>query len=335
MERSDLNLSWKELPAKRRLILLVLLMAAVQALLYLFLDLPGSTGEVPVGGITASGVLLGAGSAFVALMYRWTSLESGTTSRPRSGQGQHRRVIQLSTVLAVVAYLLLLVLPQPLFPHTTSHGEFVVHADRSLGREIHEVLDKASTLLASSPAYDSTGTQTLYLTRNRVKFFLFAREHFGAFAIRSPLGGAIFIADALPAQDLARSAAELHNTRSLSSVVAHEAMHNYLRALPNGRELPTWKEEGYADYVAKESSYDCRVGVRSLLSGQNDQSDAFRYFKYRMLVIYLLNVERVSFNEFLSAPHDPRQLEPRVVHWLRAVGQSATEVCDHLSRDKG
>jgi hypothetical protein len=318
----DLNAAWKALPLKRRLILSGLLAINLQAVLFLLLELPGAEGEVPLGGILAVALLLASGAGLARYIPRWMNGSEGedTAARVRTASSQSlvQRVLGASLVLLLGVYLLVLTVPQPLFPHTLSYRGFTVRSDQPLSQGIYSVLDRTLARLASSAVYDSAAHHTIFLSGSYWKFALFAREHLRAFGIRSPLRGHVFISKADPERDVVVRYAEEHNERRLSGVIAHEVTHNLLRTSAAGRELPRWKEEGYADYVAGESTFDYAEGIRILAQGESDDSPAFRYLKYHLLVEHLLEERGVPFEEFLRTPFDPWQLEAGLVRRMHS-----------------
>lgn len=324
--KRDLNARWKILPLKRRLILSVLLATAIQALLFLMFELPGAGGEVPLGGLTAVTLLLVSGAGLARYLPKWMNGSEADVATSQLQSTKRRSAIQqvfgAALVLLIGGYLLVLMFPQPLFPHRLSYKGFTIHSDQPLSRGIYAVLDRTSARLAASAVYDSTARHTIFLSGSYSKFGLFAREHFRAFAIRSPVRGHIFVANADPERDLAVRYAEDHNERRLSGAIAHEVTHSLLRQVAGGRDLPRWKEEGYAEYVAGESTFDYTEGVRLLAQGGSDGSPAFRYLKYRLLVEYLLEEKGVGFEEFLRTRFDPWQLEAELVRGMHSRNRS-------------
>ncbi|MBA3968720.1 MAG: hypothetical protein H0X52_01305 [Gemmatimonadetes bacterium] len=324
--RRDLNAAWKALSLRRPFVLSLLLATNLQALLFLLLELPQSGGEVPLGGILAVALLLASGAGLARYVPRWMNGSEGedTASQVRAASTRSlvQRVLGAALVLLVGAYLLVLTVPQPLFPYRLSYRSFTVHSDQPLSRGVYPVLDRAQARLASSAVYDSTALHTIFLSSSYWKFALFAREHFRAFGIRSPLRGHIFISKADPERDVVVRYAEAQNERRLSGVIAHEVTHNLLQKATSGRELPRWKEEGYADYVAGESTFDYGAGVRLLAEGRSEGSSAFRYLKYRLLVEYLLEEKGVPFEEFLRIRVDPCLLEAELVRRMHAQNRA-------------
>jgi len=100
--------------------------------------------------------------------------------------------------------------------------------------------------------------------------------------------------------------APAHNARSLSGVLAHETTHLLVRRrIGYWRNLtaPTWKKEGYAEYVAGGSTLSYEEGVRLWKTPPHDGS-GYQYFRYYMVVRYLLEHEHVSVDDLFRREFD-------------------------------
>jgi len=102
--------------------------------------------------------------------------------------------------------------------------------------------------------------------------------------------------------------------------MAHEITHGLIRhrlGVIRGILLPDWLDEGYADYVARESSFPEPEGLRRMAAGERHPSPAYRYFEYRQMVRYLLEVKHLSFAQAVTKAGDAAALEQEVRQWLR------------------
>ena len=98
-----------------------------------------------------------------------------------------------------------------------------------------------------------------------------------------------------------------HDKRTLSGVVAHECTHTLLVrkfGLVRSFRLPSWKQEGYCDYVAQETSFDREEGARLLKQGGTDASPSFFYFKAFTAISTLKDQKRWSVSRIMDAPLD-------------------------------
>jgi hypothetical protein len=125
----------------------------------------------------------------------------------------------------------------------------------------------------------------------------------------------IFINHADAGRDLVFRDAPANNQRSLSGVIAHETTHLLIRnrvGYWRNLRLPVWKREGYCEYVAGRSTLSYEEGVR--LWKQNPQDGTgYQYFKYYMLVKYLLEHDKLTVNELVFTDIDVKSLEDKVL----------------------
>lgn len=128
----------------------------------------------------------------------------------------------------------------------------------------------------------------------------------------------VFINKSDAANDLVFRNASDRNHRSLSGVIAHEITHllirnryGYLRNLT----MPTWKKEGYAEYIAGGSTLDDETGVRRW-KGNPQDATGYQYFKYYMLVKFLLEHDKLSVDDLFNRDFDVQALEERVLKSL-------------------
>jgi Zn-dependent peptidase ImmA (M78 family) len=98
--------------------------------------------------------------------------------------------------------------------------------------------------------------------------------------------------------------------RRVVSVLAHELTHLLINAEYGApkfltlRHGTTWKIEGYADYIARESSFPEQEGMALFCAGKADPSPSYAYFRYRLVVRYLLDDAGLTFRGLVSQPMD-------------------------------
>ena len=99
-----------------------------------------------------------------------------------------------------------------------------------------------------------------------------------------------------------------NNKRTLSGVIAHETVHSLLEnklGLLKYKLLPSWKNEGYCDFIANESSFNKQKGVKEICNDtENTDIPSFKYFKYRMITEYLFEERKVTLEKFLDEDFD-------------------------------
>lgn len=238
---------------------------------------------------------------------------------PKTPLGRHlRRAEHVLTVLALL-YAGVHFFPQVLFAHSVTAEGITLYSRMPLPPEAAACVKRAAALVRQSELAVPGRSERVFVC-NSPWLFQFFKPRAGGFAYSVPLTDHIFIADADFAADVARWPAPNYNTRSLSAVMAHEITHGLIRhrlGLLRGILLPDWLDEGYADYVARESSFPEAEGLRRMVSGERHPSPAYRYFEYRQMARYLLEVKRLSFAQAVTKAGDAAALEQEVRQWLR------------------
>jgi hypothetical protein len=122
------------------------------------------------------------------------------------------------------------------------------------------------------------------------------------------------------------SGQEAPGARTLSYFIAHEIMHTLvareLGILKHWR-LPAWKNEGYADLVAKGGDFDYERAREQLRRHDRelDPKHSGLYLRYHLLVAYLLDHKGITVHELLNRDFDPAQLEAEI---LASKGRDAS-----------
>ncbi len=231
------------------------------------------------------------------------------------------RIFRYAVFAGGIVYLSLLSFPQVLFAHETEYKSFKVYSREPLSANLHKVLDAAEAKLAVSELHALDVKPKIFLT-NSTRFYSILSMYVGrnSFGKGYPLLPTtnVFINKTDIGQGLVLRDAPEHNSRSLSGVIAHETTHFLVRKkLGYWRNfmLPTWKQEGYAEYVAGGSTLNYETGVK--LWKQNPQDGTgYQYFKYYMLVKYLLDHDKLTVEELFNRDFDLAALEATILKSL-------------------
>lgn len=224
-------------------------------------------------------------------------------------------------VSLAVAYFLLLIFPQVLFAHEISYGNATVYSREPMDQNTRTVLDKAEARLANSEINTQEVKPKIFLT-DGFRLYSFLSLYIGgnSFGKGYPLlpTNNIFINKSDLAKDLVFRRAPANNERSLSGVIAHETTHLLIRkryGYWRNLTMPAWKKEGYAEYVAGGSTLAYETGVKLWKENPQDGS-GYQYFKYYMLVKYLLEQDKLSVDDLFNGDFDLAALEERVLKSL-------------------
>ncbi len=223
-----------------------------------------------------------------------------------------RRLERAATVLAV-CYVGLQAFPQVLFAHNVTAQGITLYSRAPLPTaETTACLDRAVALLRQSELAVPGRAEKIFVCDSPWLFRLFSPTSASAFAYSVPITDHVFIASADFRQDVARSSAPEHNTRSLSGVIAHEITHGLIRhrlGWWRGVRLPMWVAEGYCDYVARDGSFPAAEGRRLLAEDRIDPTPSFRYYRYRQMVRWLIEVKHLSFEQVVERSDDSATVE--------------------------
>lgn len=248
-------------------------------------------------------------------------LKSYRELRAAMAKSRAYRITRYAFLLIAAAFVFLLVYPQVLFAHEISYKNFTVYSREPLNQDVYTLLDKVEVQLAASQINNPSVKPKIFLT-NSQKLYSFLSLYIGgnSFGKGFPLlpTSNVFINEADISRDLVFRKAPANNQRSLSGVISHEITHLHIRSklgYVNNVRLPTWKKEGYCEYVAGGSTLDYETGVR-LWKANPDNDTGYQYFKYRLLVKHLLENEKLTVDELFNRDFDIAQLEAKVLSTL-------------------
>ncbi len=263
-------------------------------------------------------------------------LNSYRKYRESRAKSRTYRTVRYLVFALAGAYIVLLSYPQILFAHETSYKNFEVYSREPLDNEVYAVLDKVETRLAVSPINDQKLKPRIFLINSYGLYatlsLYFGSSSFGkGFAVLP--SNNIFINKSDLAKDLVFRNAPANNERSLSGVIAHEATHllirkkfGYLRNLT----MPAWKKEGFAEYVAGGSTLAYETGVKMWKANPGDGA-GYQYFKYYMLVKYLLEHDKLSVEELFNREIDVGSLEAECyANWGDDMTNSTNTVTEEI-----
>ncbi len=230
----------------------------------------------------------------------------------------------LGLVVIFVSYLVLLCHPGLFFRYAFTRGGITLYSDEPIPPEAAgRVLEIVERRLARSPLAASGRVKDLriYICNRRWRFVLFANTRYkvGGLAY-SLLTDNIFLRTAhFDANRLVGySGREVPGERTLSYYIGHEIMHVLVArelGIVKHWRLPPWKNEGYADLVAKGGDFDYERAREQLRRGDRelDPKRSGLYLRYHLLVAYLLERRGISIGDLFGREFDPAQLEAEIL----------------------
>jgi len=213
-----------------------------------------------------------------------------------------------------LTYLLIIIFPSFLFANKLEYKNFSVHYhsnDIDI-EQLKSVLDESELLLANTELYKTGINQDVFICNSFNEFTFFANFSRKAFAINYGIFQNIFLSKSSISENFIFRNGKENNKRTLSGVIAHETTHSLLEnklGILNYKFFPSWKNEGYCDFVANESSFNQQKGLQDICNDkENTDTPSFQYFKYRILTEYLFEERKISTEQFLNGDFDLEEI---------------------------
>lgn len=218
-------------------------------------------------------------------------------------------------VLAAASYTGILVFPYLLFPYKITYKSYQVYSDAPIPGGINKVLEETDAAIKRSELYDPAGHYRVFISGGFLRYGFLASIHRKAYALTYPLTQNIFLSKTDLSANIVYARGN-NNTRRASDVLAHEITHvminkklGFFRTI----RLPSWKEEGYCDYIANSSSFNCEQGMVLMGKDQSAASNSFKYFKYRVLIHHLITSKKLRFQQIIDRKFALTELEKEAV----------------------
>lgn len=240
-------------------------------------------------------------------------------NRPRTGRFfTIYRSVSIAISALAIGYLLLLNFPQPLFAHSIAHNGFRVYSREPIRPELSSVLEKAEARLRRSTIYDAESPRHVYMTDSFGMYALLSHKAYRSFANSVPFIENIIVNNSDVPGDRVFIDRAFSNSRSLSGVIAHEVTHLFIQrkyGTLKSMTLPTWKKEGYCEYIAGDTTIPIEEGIRRWRDDPTDDS-TYRYIKYQLMVEHLLEKEQISVDQLFNEAFDEREVAERTLAGL-------------------
>jgi hypothetical protein len=213
-----------------------------------------------------------------------------------------RRTERTLSVL-VLLYLGLQFYPQIVFAHSFTANGITIHSRSPIPPEAAACTERAALLIGQSELAVPGRHEHVFICDSPKWFRFFNPRTSGAFATSVSLTDHVFVADADFSRDMAQRETKEYNSRSLSSLMAHEITHGLIRhrvGVWKALRLPDWVVEGYCDFIGQDGSFPEAEGLTLLADDEDHPSSSFRYFKYRQMVRYLMQEKQHSFQQLIE-----------------------------------
>lgn len=243
----------------------------------------------------------------------------------------------LFAVAGIGGLVTLISYPQSLFANKFEHHQFTVYYSKDYS------IEQAAFQVILDDAYAIVETSELHNPDFRYKVFL---AHDNMFNAIEGLQGGDVLARATAWNIVIKKEGDIKNnqmctdrsTVDLTVLMVHEMVH-ILQADRYGllnfsplRHPPMWKLEGYPEYVARSTylnskGYELRNEIQRFVSADEDaKRETFEavaghfmptyYFKGRIMVEYLMNIQGLTYDEILKDPRTEEAVFNEMVDWM-------------------
>jgi hypothetical protein len=245
-----------------------------------------------------------------------TERPSSRPSPPRKLGAWLNRRLRVTAAVVALAYLAILTFPDVLFAHHMTRGNFRVASDAPIDPALAAVLDRAAARVRSSVIDDPAMIHRVYLCQSPWRRALLAPTSLKAYgSTPMPFGYTILLGRHDISSDRIARGGPRPASRSLSGVIAHERAHALIHARFGplaSLSHPSWKKEGYCDYVAGDTSFPIAEAKRLIRDDRNAPEPSFRYARAYLLVKYLIEVEGLSVEDLMALRLDERAMLAKV-----------------------
>jgi hypothetical protein len=243
-----------------------------------------------------------------------------------------RRLIRYSVyisgtvVIIIAAYGTLLAYPGRLFAHRYSYKNFVIYSRNPIDDRIRTNLDVVSQRLAKSELDDPTIIHRVFVAGSSGWYGFFNGPYRGAMARNYEFNNSIFV----PQLDLTTGNVVHFDGRRapIAAIFAHEMTHTLSQkrlGLIRSWQTPSWKKEGYAEYIGNPRTepliQDLRIldrAASNTISIGDGVAVPKSYFEASILWRYLAEIRKMSFAEIMSDSVVQEKVEQEMRAWAIA-----------------
>jgi len=230
------------------------------------------------------------------------------------------RTVKTSALIiftSFLGYLGLLLYPNFLFANHHQFKNFYIYSDQEIPNKIDKVLIDVLERIEQSELYENKDEFSIYFCNSKWRLLLLTRNSSIGGLVNQGLTDNVYIraseieknkiVSPTKGQEIA-----LVEERPLSYFIAHEITHGLQTKIERFMHITTPKYivEGYADYIAKSTSFRYEKYLNDFL--QNDitmNPTTGLYNKYHLLIAYLMDVKRLSFREIVNLKLEMESVE--------------------------
>ena len=245
-------------------------------------------------------------------------------------------ILRLAVTTVFIAALLLVIILNPVLTYAskTVHNNYTIFHNKPLDKTLPSQLDQATELLKASEFYNPKLTLDICLNDGSVYPKLMQKIRGQAFAWgfynKVVLQGTA---------SYKNNYVMLNGYKwNLTQLLAHEMTHclqfnklGFWKSKPVA-DLPDWKWEGYAEYIARQNSAqkDLSANIALLISVNKKDKNSWEinfadnsivpreYYNYWILMQYCMNIKKMTYTQILADTTKEETMRQEMMNWFTA-----------------
>jgi hypothetical protein len=215
--------------------------------------------------------------------------------------------IILIIIFLVIVYILTLCFPEPFFKNKVTVGNITVYSDEEIPNEINEIIKTTESRITKSVIYKNE-KQRIFIANNPTRWNYFSNINHNVGAISYVyFVKNIFLrkVDIKNNRLYGPAGKTVAGDRTLDYFMAHEMTHRLEFESMSWYKYSikeNWLQEGYSEYIGHDSqNYDSALRYYLEVPENNG---AKRYTKFRVMVTYLLEKEKINISDVWAKTND-------------------------------
>ncbi|HEY1870378.1 MAG TPA: hypothetical protein VGG71_04930 [Chitinophagaceae bacterium] len=221
--------------------------------------------------------------------------------------------------------------PILLYANKTIVGNYAIYHNKQLDKKFEQRLKQSNILIKSSELYDSK-LQIDVCLKDGSNYPKLIKAIMGKDFLSSFYNKIIFVADTVNYND---NYIQLDEHKwNLTQMLAHSQVHclefnkyGLWRSNPIGKH-PTWKWEGYPEYVSRQNSDQINLqnNIQKLLQIESTANNGWMKFadstetliafdEYRLLIQYCIEIKKMTFVELMKDTTEEKTVKQQMINW--------------------
>ena len=243
-------------------------------------------------------------------------------------------------LLIETVHFAILANPNILFEHQITYRRYTIYSDASITWEVLSAFDDVEERIKTTDVFDLSFKPKIYICHSK-KLYSFFTFLLGMSSSSSGVNISLVDNTFINVTRIEflktshdKRIKHSHIAGKTEQIIAHELIHNLSQKKIGWsayQNLPRWKREGYAEYGSVISKIISDKNVESLFERSKIyfEEDLFNapfhskeYYKFQLIVEYLFEVEKNSFDEFIKNSNSEMSVFNDFQNWYENIRAS-------------